>query len=443
MRTWAPIIFSFVFALALASVGGVSVHAQEATSTNFKTRNSTIDSLGGSATSTNFSSVQSGDQTGGGESTSTNFQLQAGFLYYDTFTPRQQNWQWYDDETNETPTTALASENVAPANVGDSNIIKLRVTVAELADIGQTNTKFRLQFATSSDFSLGYMNVSEMGSCNASSEWCYADGVDTDNALITTALLSDPDSCVASVGDGCGTHNESGISVSSATHKKSAKVEYEFTITDSGVHPNTVYFFRLVNTLTGDIVPINTGESYPSLSTTGTTLTFTIDGLPAATTTGGITTTIDTSSTGVSFGTLPINSSQMGAHRLTVTTNATQGYEIFTYAQQNLLGSTAAEIPPVLGTNQSPTSWSGGCNPSQSGCYGYHTSEAVLAGGSTRFAADDTYAHFSTTTLSEVAYSSGAATNKTTDIVYRVEARELQEADSYSTSIVYIVVPTF
>lgn len=443
MRTWAHITLSFLFALILACVGSVPVYAQEATSTSFKTRGSTIDSLGGSATSTSFSAIQSADQTGGGESTSTSFQLNAGFLYFDAFTPRQQNWQWFDDETNETPLDALASENVSPSNIGEGNPIKLRVTLAEVADIGQANSKFKLQFATTSDFSQGVLDVVEIGSCNAGSEWCFADGTDTDNDGISTAVLTDSDSCVASVGDGCGTHNESGVSASAFTHKKSAHVEYEFTLAESGARPNTVYFFRLVDTVSGDVVPLNTGETYPSVSTSGTTLTFTIDGLPAATITGGITTTIDTTSTSVSFGALPIDLSQTGAHRLTVTTNATQGYEIFTYAQQNLIGSTAAEIPPITGTNQSPSSWSGGCSGSATGCYGYHTNESVLAGGSTRFAADDTYARFSTTTLDEIAYSSGAVTGKSTDVVYRIEARSLQEADSYSTSVVYIVVPTF
>ena len=76
------------------------------------------------------------------------------------------------------------------------------------------------------------------------------------------------------------------------------------------------------------------------------------------------------------------------------------------------------------------------------GCFGYHTSETVLAGGSTRFAADDTYAGFSST-LSEVAYSGTPVNNKTTNVVYKVEAHDLQAAGSYTTSLAYIVVPVF
>lgn len=429
--------------LAVALVCAHSVSAQEATSTSFKTKNATVNSFGGTSTSTSFSSVGSGDQTGGGESTSTSFQVHAGFVYYDAFTPRQQNWRWYDDETSETPTSPLASENVSPSNVGEASIEKLRVSVAEMGGVGELNAKFKLQFATSSDFSTGAHDVAEIWSCTGSSVWCYADGAGADNALITTAVLSDPDPCSGSVGDGCGTHNESGTTTSTFTHKKSATTEYEFTIEESGAVANTAYFFRLFDTTSGEAVPTNTGESYPSLSSSGTTLTFTIGGLASSTSTSGITTTIDTTSTSIPFGTLPISAAQTGAQRLTVTTNAVQGYEIFSYAQQDLVGSSADEIPPVAATNDSPLGWSAACTLGSTGCYGYHTSDAVLAGGSTRFAADDTYARFSTTSLSEVAYSAAAVSNRSTDVVYKVEVHESQAADSYSTSLVYVVVPTF
>jgi hypothetical protein len=66
----------------------------------------------------------------------------------------------------------------------------------------------------------------------------------------------------------------------------------------------------------------------------------------------------------------------------------------------------------------------------------------VLLGGSARFAPNDTYAAF-TGSADEVAYSAGPATDRTTNMVYRVEARTLQEAGQYSSSIVYIVVPVF
>ncbi len=416
--------------------------AQEATSTDFMTLNSTLNTFGGVANSASFSAVQSADQIGGGESTSTNFTLQSGFLYYQSLDLRQQHWRWYDDEENETPTSPFAGENVAPSNVALSNVVKLRVSVAEVGGVDAPNLKFRLQFATSSDFSGSVNNVAEIADCTETSAWCYANGAGADGEVITTKTLSDAGACTSGVGVGCGTHNESGTTTSTLTQQKDTTTEYEFTVQESGTAANTAYFFRLFDTTSSTTIPYNAGQAYPSLSTAGGTLSFSIDGLPSATTTSGITTTIDTTSTSVPFGSLSVGSTALGAQRLTVSTNATQGYEVFTYAEQDLLGS-GDEIPPVNATNQSPAGWTAGCSSLAYGCYGYHTSEAVLSGGSTRFAPDDTYAQFSTTTLNEVAYSAAPVTDRSTDMVYKVEVHDQQTADDYSTNVVYIVVPTF
>ena len=442
MRTFTISLLSSALIAVIGMSFGAHVFAQEATSGGFLMRNSTVNTLGGSGTSTSFSNVQSGDQVGGGESTSTNFLMDTGFLYYDSYTPKQQNWRWYDDETNETPTTPLASENVAPSNVSTSNTIKLRVSVAETADIGATNVKYRLQYATSSDFSSGAYVV-EATSCLNNSVWCYADGGGVDNALISTAVISDSGPCAASVGTGCGTHNEFATTTSTFTHQKSTVAEFEFTIKESGSAGNTVYFFRLINVTNGTSVPLNTSKTYPSLSSAAATLSFSIGGIASATFTSGTTTTIDSTSISVPFGSLLTGTSALGAQRLTVTTNAAQGYEIFSYATQGFVGSQAAEIPPVTGTNSTPLGWTSGCSVGSSGCYGYHTNEAVLAGGSTRFAANDSYAKFSTTSPDEVAYSTGPSSARSTDIVYKTEIHNLQTADSYTTNVVYIVVATF
>lgn len=415
------------------------VFADVAGSTSFKSDQS-INDFGGGSTSTSFSAVTTGGQFVTGESTSTNFQLATGYEYFDSFAPKQENWRWYDDETNETPMTPLENENVAPSSVLNDNIIKLRVTVKETAGIGQSGTKFKLQFSTSTDFSTGAVDVSPHFRCSTS-QWCYTSGAGADNALISSAVLSDPDPCSGSVGDGCGTHNESGTSTSSFIHKKSAAAEYEFTIVSHAAAANTVYFFRLFDTAASSAVPLDAGKTYPSLSAEGGTLSFSVSGIPAASPAGGVTTNIDTTATGVPFGTLPIGTPLTGAHRLAVSTNASGGYEVYVYEAQGLVG-TGAEITPISGTNDSPSDWSSGCPTSANGCFGYHTAESVLAGGSTRFAADDTYAQFSQTP-SEVAYNSTPITDKTTDVVYKIEAHQMQPAQEYSTNITYIVVPVY
>lgn len=415
--------------------------AQTSFSTSFQSADSMQETFGGNGTSSSFSSVQNGGQTVTGEATSTNFVLKMGFLYFDAWAPRTQNWRWYDDSYNETPVMPLANENTAPINIDSSNPLKLRIAVAETAGVGMDNVKFRLQYGTTSDFSSGGYAVSEIGNCNGASVWCYALGGGVDNAVVNDVLLTDSDSCVAGVGAGCGTHNESGVQALGYLHQPSAVAEYEFTIEASGALTNTTYFFRLLDLGASTTVAYNTGESFPSVVTGGTSLTFTIDGLELGTSTDGVTTDIETTSTEVPFGTLLANTSVDAAHRFTVSTNASGGYKIFVAQRQGFLANNGGEIPPVTATNETPASWGSGCG-SDIGCFGYHTGEDILDGGSTRFAANDTYAQF-TSTPKEIAYASTPVANRQTDIVYRVEARALQDAGEYSTNLVYIVTPVF
>ncbi len=421
-----------VLLLALAA----PVFAEDYTTSNFMIRTPSTNDFGGTGTSTNFETLQSGNDVAQTEATSTNFMLNSGYLFFETFAPESSLWRWYDDAENITPVTPLAGENTAPANV--TGVVKLRITVVDQSGIGLSGAKFRLQFATSSTFASGGTFVAEESECTGGSSWCYADGGGVDGALIPSVLISDADLCGSG---GCGTHNESGTTTSSFTHIASSTVEYEFTLEESGANGNTVYFFRLYDTASSSTVPFVGGGAYPSLATGGAELSFSIDGLPLATSTEGVSTDVETTATSVPFGALLLSTPVEAAHRLTVSTNASQGYKIFALQRQGLL-SPSAEIDPVAATNESPGAWATACGGGAAGCFGYHAGEDVLEGSSTRFAANDTYASFSNEPK-EVAYNAGPATDKQTDIVYKVEARDLQEAGAYEGAIVFIVVPVF
>ncbi|MBI2120476.1 MAG: hypothetical protein HYT94_02520 [Parcubacteria group bacterium] len=306
------------------------------------------------------------------------------------FRPKSQNWRWYDDETNETPATALAAENIAPADIENDNIIKLRLTAKETANVAGTNAKLKLQFSQSSDFSSGIFTVDATSTCSGSSSWCYADGAGTDNVKITTKTLSDADACAASAGNGCGTHNEASSTASTFAHAALAAAEYEFTIMRSGASPNTVYYFRPYDVVNDVPVPLNTGESYPSLTTKGGLLSFTVDGVSSGTATEGVTTDITTTATSIPFGTLSFGAEVEGAQRLTVTTDADYGYQVFLRQESGFLSNNGAEILGVTGTNASPSAWATGCPSSAAGCYGYHAGDDTLAGGSTAGTYDST-----------------------------------------------------
>lgn len=417
--------------------------AFDATSTSFILRDPVFSIFGGNSTSTNFDVRSAGGQTADGPASSTNFKMRGGFLYFDEFTPISQNWRWYDDEDNETPTSALAAENTAPSDVRNQNEIKLRVTIKELAGVAGVNRKYKLQYSTSSDFSTGAVDLVATSTCGTNSEWCYGDGsADSDNGTIQEKVLSDADSCSGGSGNGCGTHNESPTGTTVFSHPMDAATEYEFTVKPSGADYNQTYFFRPYDINATSAVARGDGEIYPSVSVEGVSLTFTISGLSNGTSTEGVTTDATSTATTVPFGALSVDTQTEVAQRVSVSTSANEGYQLYAFQRQGLIRSGSIAIDPITGTNASPSAWSTGCEVSASGCYGYHAGDDALSGGSTRFSANDTYAQFDGTAR-EVAFSSVPVTSEVTDIVYKVRVTNQQEAGDYESSIVYIVVPTF
>ncbi|MFZ2253486.1 MAG: hypothetical protein WAW13_04975 [Minisyncoccia bacterium] len=359
-----------------------------------------------------------------------------------SFTPRSQNWRWYDDEMNATPTTTLAAENVAPVDIANQQIVKLRVSVKEIKNISRDDVRFRLQFSENADFSV-VGDVAALGLCTGTSTWCYADGGGVDNAIISTSTLSDVDVCVLGVGNGCGTHNESPDALTGFRHEHYAATEYEFTIKSDGPRVNRVYYFRLYDITQNIPVTTNTSESYPSLVTEGASLVFGMAGVASSTTLEGVTTDINTTPTLIPFGHVPIGTFVEGAYRLTVNSNGTEGYQIFMMMTSDLLSSLGSYIKPITSTNAAPASWATGCDVNAASCFGYHTGDDTLQSGSTRFSAIDTYAHMSTTTLEEVSFNSLPVANETTDIVFRLLVRQMQDAGQYESRMMYVSIPVF
>ncbi len=352
------------------------------------------------------------------------------------YTALSRNWRWYDDATSETPTVPLAGENIAPSDVSNANTIKLRVTLNEVAGSGGVNQRFKVQYSEWADFSLGVTDLTSTTSCTVNSIWCYGDGVDTDDAPLSTLLLTDSTAL--------GRHNESGTLPSTMAPLSNTATEFEFTIKHAGARANATYFFRLWDVTNDRPVALAGGASYPSLSTEGALITATIAGLATSTITEGVTTEVGTTATGIPFGNIPIGTTGVVAgQRLTISTNATEGYQIFLKSNGPMISSFGSAIPDISSDNASPLSWALACDTLASGCWGYHAGDDTLYGGSTRFLVDDTYAQLSTTTLDEIVYNSGPVDLESTDVVFRVEAHESQTAGQYTTQLQYIVVPIF
>ena len=356
------------------------------------------------------------------------------------YEPKITNWRWYDDETNSTPSTSLSlNENVAPIDIANQNVIKLRLVLHENSGATGYDTKFALQYSQHADFATDVFDLTSSTTCLANSIWCYADGAGVDNGIISDKVISDADSCSAGVGAGCGTYNEATSTPSTFDHAALTNAEFEFTIRQAGARANAVYFFRLYDLVNNEVV--SASSSYPSLVTEGASLSFAVTGLPSGTSTAGVTTNITASSTGINFSPMMVGTDYIAAHRLVVNTNATEGYQVLGFARQQLLNSYGDEIEPIPATNSSPVGWSSGCLINAVSCVGYHTSDAVLQGGSARFAATDSYAGLHTTP-EEIMYSS-VPTTDVNDVIYRIKVSQEQPAGDYDTEIVYLAIPTF
>ncbi len=352
------------------------------------------------------------------------------------YTAKTDSWRWYDDETNETPSVPLANEDAVPVDVANGNIIKLRINVREVAGSNGVNQKFKVQYSEWADFSLGVYDVVATSSCTVNSIWCYGDGVDDDDDSLTALKLT----TTAALGR----HNEAATTTSTAYPLANTATEFEYTLKHAGARVNTVYFFRLWDNNHDRPVDLYGGASYPSLATQGALLSTTIAGVASSTVTEGVTTDVDTDATSIAFGNVPIGTAGVvAAQQMTISTNATEGYQVFLRSNDSMRSSYGNTIPDVSGSNATPTAWLSGCLSGASGCWGYHSGDDTLSGGSTRFLVDDTYANLASTTAEEIISNSGPVTNEVTDIIFRLEAHESQVAGQYTTQLQYIVVPIF
>jgi hypothetical protein len=205
----------------------------------------------------------------------------------------------------------------------------------------------------------------------------------------------------------------------------------------TGLSPGTTYTIKVkarysANTESGF-------SSTASAATVSPSISFSISGVSLGTNLAGVTTTIGTSSTAMSFSTLPVGSSVIAAQTLSVTTNATGGYTTTLFQDGNLRNS-INQIQPVSASNASPAAWPSTVTTS---AFGYHTTAATLCTGTlTRFSSNNTYAAV-TTTPSEVACSSAAVTAASTSIVYQLQIGNLQQAGNYTNTITYITTAIY
>lgn len=128
---------------------------------------------------------------------------------------------------------------------------------------------------------------------------------------------------------------------------------------------------------------------------------------------------------------------------LTTSTNAYNGYVVYGKVTQALTDSYGNTIANYTSPNSAPTAWSGLG-------FGYTTSDTNLTGGTAnRFNSGTYYAGFTTATNGDpVADDAGPVTttpitNEQFTISYRITGNNTTPAGTYTTTILYSIVPSY
>ncbi len=185
-----------------------------------------------------------------------------------------------------------------------------------------------------------------------------------------------------------------------------------------------------------------------------TIFTFVVAGVAAGQSVNGVTTTGVTSSTSIPFGTLQSGVATTSAQRLTVNTNAANGYVVTVQLDQPLQSSTGADIDGFVNGSytNTPVAWSSPTSVLGSentyGHWGITSDDATTTRSAPNEFNASEFASASTSpvvVMSHTGPSNGTGVGVgTTTVGYRVQIGGLQEAgDDYTTTLTYVATPTF
>ena len=194
-------------------------------------------------------------------------------------------------------------------------------------------------------------------------------------------------------------------------------------------------------------------------ATVSASLSVTVSAVADTETVNGQDLDITSTATTLPFSTLTVNAYLAGAHDISVSTNAAEGYttsirQIDGSGMIDILASSGNNFDGFRGagtaTNTAPLAWAAGTNPTggvanvNTGWYGYTTEDSSLGTGSAdRFTNPGNYwAPFDITPY-EVAYASGPVNAEEIRVGHMVEANALQPQGSYTGTIEYICTAIF
>jgi hypothetical protein len=327
---------------------------------------------------------------------STNYELQSySFGSGGTASSSSTNYSIFG-ASGELAVSSQSSQNYKIGS-GLSFLIRANVPSITLSNTGGTYDRLNLTIGTNDN----------------PTDATYAVQISTDNSFTTDLNYIKPD-------------NTLGTSLDPSDFRSYSSWGSGSGVTLTGLERNTTYYAR-AKARQGSF----TETEWSTATTSGTiepSLTFSID------------------SETLTFDNLNSSNSYTDSSKstiLTTSTNAYNGYIINARETAALTASGVGTIADFSSPNSSPTTWSGYG-------FGYTTSDSNLTGGTAdRFTnSGPKYAGFTTSSPGDpVADHSGpitsAISNEQFTVSYRVSVNETQPAARYSTTVLYIVVPSY
>lgn len=187
---------------------------------------------------------------------------------------------------------------------------------------------------------------------------------------------------------------------------------------------------------------LNTG-SIAVTATVDPNFTFTLAGVASSQSVNGATTTIDTSGVPntLPLGNLTGGSAAIGAHDITITTNAQYGFQVtVNQVGANPLSVGSANFDAFTGTYASPTSWSApnGTQASiNTGFFGYTTNDTVYSQfQSDKWAGTETTPRaFMSSTIGQTSYLKR--------IGWQAQINAIQPPGAYTGTMILVATPTY
>lgn len=173
-------------------------------------------------------------------------------------------------------------------------------------------------------------------------------------------------------------------------------------------------------------------------ATVDPSLSFSISAVSSGGTVNGATTNVSTTTSTVPFATVSPSTNVVAAHDLSIGTNASNGYTVFTRYTQELQNGSADVIDDHTGTNATPTVFPSGTTTE---AFGYTTDDATLGTGTAGRFISNKWAAFTTSDV-ELAYSA-TPTSDTVRVGYQVSVADTTPAGAYQTTVIYSAVPTY